>query len=71
MGYRVLIADDENEIRDQIGQAAVAGDHDGETPDVSHADGRTDAGQNKAPAARKGVAADTLLAHKLASVIIE
>lgn len=48
--------DDADEIRDEERHAAPDGDHDGETPDVAHADGGTDAGQNKAPFGFKAVA---------------
>ena len=47
---------DADEIRDEERHAAPDGDHDGETPDVAHADGGTDAGQNKAPFGFKAVA---------------
>ena len=43
-------------IRGEERHAAPDGDHDGETPDVAHADGGTDAGQNKAPFGFKAVA---------------
>jgi len=51
-------ADEDNadEIRNQECHAAPKGDHDGEAPDVAHADGGTDAGQNKAPFGFKAVA---------------
>ena len=51
-------------VGDQEGQAAELGDHDGETPDVAHADGGADAGENKAPSALKTVAGlESMIAH--------
>ena len=55
---------DDDKVRNQEGQAAPLGDHDGEAPDVAHADGGADAGQDKAPLALKPVAGlQGLVAH--------
>ena len=50
-------ADEDNadEIRNQECHAAPKGDHDGEAPDVAHADGGTDAGEDETPPAGKAV----------------
>ena len=47
--------DDADEIRNQECHAAPKGDHDGEAPDVAHADGGTDAGEDETPPAGKAV----------------
>ena len=48
--------DDKEEVRDEEGHAAPLGHQRREAPDVAHADGRADAGDDEAAAAAKAVA---------------